>query len=69
MASKSSSKKWLPLESNPDVIAHFAHTLGLPTTIGFHDIFGFDDDLLAMIPTPCCSRSRRVPSRRVRNKL
>lgn len=52
MASKSSSKKWLPLESNPDVIAHFAHTLGLPTTIGFHDIFGFDDDLLAMIPTP-----------------
>ena len=48
----SSSKKWLPLESNPEVIASFAHTLGLPADVGFHDIFGFDPDLLAMVPQP-----------------
>jgi|TARA_B110000977_G_scaffold198800_1_gene284507 ubiquitin carboxyl-terminal hydrolase L3 len=52
MATKGASKKWLPLESNPEVIAKFAHTLGLPADIGFHDIFGFDDDLLAMVPSP-----------------
>ena len=48
----SSSKKWLPLESYPEVIASFAHTLGLPAYVGFHDIFGFDPDLLAMVPQP-----------------
>jgi ubiquitin carboxyl-terminal hydrolase L3 len=47
-----SSKKWLPLESNPEVIASFAHTLGLPADIGFHDVFGFEPDLLAMVPQP-----------------
>jgi ubiquitin carboxyl-terminal hydrolase L3 len=46
-------KKWLPLESNPEVMSAFAHTLGLPSDVGFHDIFGFDPDLLAMVPTPC----------------
>ena len=45
-------KKWLPLESNPEVMASFAHTLGLPADVGFHDVFGFDPDLLAMVPQP-----------------
>lgn len=27
-------------------------SLGLPTEIGFHDIFGFEPDLLAMVPQP-----------------
>lgn len=30
----------------------FRRSLGLPTTIGFHDIFGFEPDLLAMVPQP-----------------
>uniref|UniRef100_A0A7S0NK07 Ubiquitin carboxyl-terminal hydrolase n=1 Tax=Micromonas pusilla TaxID=38833 RepID=A0A7S0NK07_MICPS len=33
-------------------MADFAHALGLPTEIGFHDIFGFEPDLLAMVPQP-----------------
>ena len=45
-------KKWLPLESNPEVMSAFAHTLSLPSDVGFHDIFGFDPDLLAMVPQP-----------------
>ncbi|EEH60581.1 uncharacterized protein MICPUCDRAFT_13449 [Micromonas pusilla CCMP1545] len=45
-------KKWLPLESNPEVMGSFAHTLGLPADVGFHDIFGLDPDLLAMVPQP-----------------
>ena len=45
-------KKWLPLESNPEVMSAFAHTLGLPSDVGFHDILGFDPDLLAMVPQP-----------------
>lgn len=30
----------------------FGRSLGLPTEIGFHDIFGFEPDLLAMVPQP-----------------
>ena len=51
-ASSAMGKKWLPLESNPEVMSAFAHTLGLPSDVGFHDIFGFDPDLLAMVPQP-----------------
>ena len=63
----SSSKKWLPLESNPEVIASFAHTLGLPADVGFHDIFGLDPDLLAMVRAtrvdPAPRRRRPNPTR------
>eukprot|EP00475_Leptophrys_vorax_P042751 TRINITY_DN80592_c0_g1_i1.p1 TRINITY_DN80592_c0_g1~~TRINITY_DN80592_c0_g1_i1.p1 ORF type:complete len:250 (-),score=24.31 TRINITY_DN80592_c0_g1_i1:372-1121(-) len=47
------SKKWLPLESNPDVLNAFVSKLGFPiASAGFHDVFGLDDDLLAMVPQP-----------------
>ncbi|XP_024369743.1 ubiquitin carboxyl-terminal hydrolase 3 [Physcomitrium patens] len=45
-------KRWLPLEANPDVMNQFLHGLGFPSDVGCHDVFGFDDDLLAMVPTP-----------------
>ena len=42
--------------SNPDLTRPIApnlrRSLGLPTEIGFHDIFGFEPDLLAMVPQP-----------------
>ena len=36
-------KKWLPLESNPDVLNDFARKLGLETSRhSFHDVYGMD---------------------------
>ena len=38
--------------SHPPPSSTFRRSLGLPTTIRFHDIFGFEPDLLAMVPQP-----------------
>lgn len=36
-------KKWLPLESNPDVLNDFSEKLGLDTSrYSFHDVYGMD---------------------------
>ena len=45
-----SPPKWLPLESNPTVLNDFSYSLGLSTKFSWSDIFGFDDDMLAMVP-------------------
>lgn len=46
-------KKWLPLESNPDVLNDFTSTLGLDVSkYSFHDVYGLDQELLAMVPQP-----------------
>ncbi|GAQ86892.1 Ubiquitin C-terminal hydrolase [Klebsormidium nitens] len=45
-------RKWLPLEANPDVMNDFARRLGAPPSAAFHDVFGLDPDLLAMVPQP-----------------
>ncbi|KAI9220972.1 hypothetical protein BC828DRAFT_382230 [Blastocladiella britannica] len=43
---------WVPLESNPDVLNHFVANLGVDTkTWQFFDVFGLDDELLAMMPS------------------
>lgn len=45
--------QWVPLEANPELFAAWSNTLGLDTSNNsFHDVFGFDDDLLAMVPQP-----------------
>ena len=37
-------KKWLPLESNPDVLTDFTAALGLDVSKhAFHDVFGLDE--------------------------
>ena len=37
-------KKWLPLESNPDVLNDFTAALGLDVSKhSFHDVFGLDE--------------------------
>lgn len=43
---------WVPLESDPDVFNVYASKLGLPPSWGFHDVYGLDADLLAMVPQP-----------------
>ncbi|KAH7831802.1 putative peptidase C12, ubiquitin carboxyl-terminal hydrolase 1 [Monocercomonoides exilis] len=44
--------RWLPLESNPDVLNAYTRALGLSIEHTFADIYGLDDDLLEMIPQP-----------------
>jgi len=54
-------KKWLPLESNPEVMTEFASRIGLDTSqVAFHDIFGLDPEvgeksklLITQVMTPC----------------
>ncbi|WVZ86608.1 hypothetical protein U9M48_033362 [Paspalum notatum var. saurae] len=45
-------KRWLPLEANPDVMNQFMWGLGVPDDVGFCDVYGLDDDMLAMVPQP-----------------
>ncbi|GBM36314.1 Ubiquitin carboxyl-terminal hydrolase isozyme L3 [Araneus ventricosus] len=47
-----SSIKWLPLESNPEVMNNFLENLGVPPSYGISDIFSLDDELLQMVPGP-----------------
>ncbi|VYS63034.1 unnamed protein product [Arabidopsis thaliana] len=49
----SSSKRWLPLESNPDVMNQYLWGLGLtPDEAECNDVYGLDDELLEMVPKP-----------------
>ena len=41
---------WPPLESNPEIFEEYCHKLGMPETWGFSELYGFDEELLAMIP-------------------
>lgn len=43
---------WVALESNPDAFNAFAWGGGMPKKFGFVDVYGTDEDLLAMVPTP-----------------
>ncbi|EJD54514.1 cysteine proteinase [Auricularia subglabra TFB-10046 SS5] len=43
----------VPLEANPDSFNKLAADFGLDTaSVCFHDVLGFDDELLALIPQP-----------------
>ncbi|XP_039046717.1 ubiquitin carboxyl-terminal hydrolase 3-like isoform X1 [Hibiscus syriacus] len=49
----SSRKRWLPLEANPVVMNQFLWGLGLPVDEAeCCDVYGLDDELLAMVPQP-----------------
>ncbi|WOL10501.1 ubiquitin carboxyl-terminal hydrolase 3 [Canna indica] len=53
MASSSQSKRWLPLEANPDVMNQFIWGLGVPNDeVEFNDVYGLDEELLEMVPKP-----------------
>jgi len=45
--------RWVPLESNPEVFNAFARKAGLPGSWEFVDIYGVDEDLVAMVPPGC----------------
>ena len=44
---------WPPLEGNPEIFTEYMGKGGLDISkIAFNEIFGFEEDLLCMIPTP-----------------
>ena len=44
--------RWLPLESNPEVMNSFLYNLGLSAKWAVTDVFGMEPELLAMVPQP-----------------
>lgn len=49
------SPRWLPLESNPEVMSKFLTCLGMKPTWQFGDVYGLDPELLIMVPRPVCA--------------
>jgi len=50
--SVSEKPRWLPLESNPEVMSKFLYGLGVSEKLQIVDVLGFDDCLLEMVPQP-----------------
>ncbi|KAJ1028456.1 hypothetical protein NDA16_001622 [Ustilago loliicola] len=45
--------KWVPLEANPELFTSWCSSMGMDTSqFAFHDIYGTDPELLAMVPQP-----------------
>jgi len=44
--------KWLPLESNPQVMNSYVHKLGVSQAWAYTDVWSLDNDILSMIPQP-----------------
>mmetsp|Transcript_53130 Transcript_53130/g.115371 ORF Transcript_53130/g.115371 Transcript_53130/m.115371 type:complete len:230 (-) Transcript_53130:146-835(-) len=66
MAAKAAkNRNWLPLESNPDVLNKFIHRLGVPAGYNFVDVFGFDEELLGMVPQPVLGVVLLYPSKKI----
>ncbi|VUZ45316.1 unnamed protein product [Hymenolepis diminuta] len=47
--------RWVPLESNPDVMNKFIRELGVKEPLRFEDIYGTDPDMQALVPDPVLS--------------
>ena len=53
MAEGEGGERWLPIESNPEVMNSFLTKLGVPADWEINDVFGLDPELLMMLPQPC----------------
>ncbi|KAG5446018.1 Ubiquitin carboxyl-terminal hydrolase isozyme L3 [Clonorchis sinensis] len=44
--------QWVPLEANPEVMNQFMYNLGIKPEWQFSDVYGFEPELLSMVPRP-----------------
>jgi len=59
---------WLPLESNPEALNKYLDKIGV-TGAECYDVYGFEDDLLAMIPKPHLALLFCFPSDKARELM
>uniref|UniRef100_A0A1B6LCB9 Ubiquitin carboxyl-terminal hydrolase n=1 Tax=Graphocephala atropunctata TaxID=36148 RepID=A0A1B6LCB9_9HEMI len=52
----------IPLESNPDVINKFLKNMGVPEKWQVTDVYGLDEDMLAIVPRPVLSLMLLFPT-------
>jgi ubiquitin carboxyl-terminal hydrolase L3 len=52
MEEKKERFNWPPLESSPEIFYEYMHSLGLKDSMGFFELYGFDEELLMMNPQP-----------------
>jgi hypothetical protein len=45
-----SRQRWPALESNPEILSNFLIGVGVPPAYSFVDVYGLDEDMLAMVP-------------------
>ncbi len=43
---------WPPLESSPEIFTDSMQKLGLPSTWGFSELYGLEEELMQMVPQP-----------------
>ncbi|KAF8565768.1 hypothetical protein P879_11366 [Paragonimus westermani] len=60
--------RWVPLESNPDVLNKYLTKLGVPDTWQFRDVLALDDDTLNSVPTPVAAVLLLFPRNAVEDK-
>ncbi|XP_054755122.2 ubiquitin carboxyl-terminal hydrolase isozyme L3-like isoform X1 [Lytechinus pictus] len=49
-AAEGKSIHWVALESNPEVMSKYMHTIGMSKDWFFSDVYGLSDELLMMVP-------------------
>ena len=57
-----SELKWVPLESNPDVMNNFLKKVGVSSEWAVVDVLGLDDDVLEFVPRPVAALIFLFPS-------
>lgn len=58
--------KWLPLESNPEILNGFMQRVGVEGSFSFADVLGLEPDLLQYVPQPTLAVCLLFPSKAVR---
>jgi len=50
MSQQNNNKHWIPLESNPQVLSHYLHKLGVDESVSIVDVLS--PELLDLVPRP-----------------